>query len=175
MTKSKVRESGRYHCCKEKCLLECSKSARVTALCSVHDLQCNFVDVGTRGGSLASSRGYLEIAGNGQPPIQTTTQDHHTHHTSPMCSKYTDQSLLSFCSVSIIILREYPRVSRPLRNPHIIQLPIKFPLSSPSLSLPLSHSDTTQYPRKSNKNNQSRKRKYLEKREEFFFNLQFYK
>ncbi|XP_025075001.1 secretin receptor-like [Pogonomyrmex barbatus] len=51
-------------------------------------------DVGTRGGSLASSRGYLEIAGNGQPP----TQNHHVHHTSPLCSKYTDQSLLSFCS-----------------------------------------------------------------------------
>ncbi|XP_011881226.1 PREDICTED: glucagon receptor-like isoform X2 [Vollenhovia emeryi] len=57
-------------------------------------------DVGTRGGSLASSRGYLEIAGNGQPPKQPATQDHHAHHTSPMCSKYTDQSLLSFCSMS---------------------------------------------------------------------------
>lgn len=54
-------------------------------------------DVGTRGGSLASSRGYLEIADNGQPPMQPTTQN---HHTSPMCSKYTDQSLLSFCSTS---------------------------------------------------------------------------
>ncbi|XP_011701344.1 PREDICTED: secretin receptor-like isoform X1 [Wasmannia auropunctata] len=57
-------------------------------------------DVGTRGGSLASSRGYLEIAGNGQPPARLATQDHHAHHTSPLCSKYTDQSLLSFCSMS---------------------------------------------------------------------------
>ncbi|KAG5319345.1 PTH1R protein, partial [Pseudoatta argentina] len=57
-------------------------------------------DVGTRGGSLASSRGYLEIAGNGQPPTQPTTQDHDPHHTSPLCSKYTHQSLLSFCSMS---------------------------------------------------------------------------
>ncbi|XP_018302554.1 secretin receptor isoform X2 [Mycetomoellerius zeteki] len=57
-------------------------------------------DVGTRGGSLASSRGYLEIAGNGQPPTKPTTQDHHPHHTSPLCSKYTHQSLLSFCSMS---------------------------------------------------------------------------
>ncbi|XP_011330475.1 secretin receptor isoform X2 [Ooceraea biroi] len=54
-------------------------------------------DVGTRGGSLASSRGYLEIAGNGQVP-QPTTQNQHAHQTSPLCSKYTDQSLLSFCS-----------------------------------------------------------------------------
>ncbi|XP_025152949.1 secretin receptor isoform X2 [Harpegnathos saltator] len=55
---------------------------------------------GTRGGSLASSRGYLEIAGNGQPTVlQTTTQSQqHGQHTSPLCSKYTDQSLLSFCS-----------------------------------------------------------------------------
>ncbi|XP_036148408.1 secretin receptor isoform X2 [Monomorium pharaonis] len=60
-------------------------------------------DVRTRGGSLASSRDYLEIAGNGQPPPTATrpaTQDHQTHHTSPLCSKYTDQSLLSFCSMS---------------------------------------------------------------------------
>ncbi|XP_012057935.1 PREDICTED: vasoactive intestinal polypeptide receptor 2-like [Atta cephalotes] len=57
-------------------------------------------DVGTRGGSLASSRGYLEIVGDGQPPTQPTTQDHHPHHTSPLCSKYTHQSLLSFCSMS---------------------------------------------------------------------------
>ncbi|XP_018392202.1 PREDICTED: secretin receptor-like [Cyphomyrmex costatus] len=57
-------------------------------------------DVGTRGGSLASSRGYLEIAGNGQSPTQPTTQDHHAHHTSPLCSKCTHQSLLSFCSMS---------------------------------------------------------------------------
>ncbi|XP_018378322.1 PREDICTED: parathyroid hormone/parathyroid hormone-related peptide receptor-like isoform X1 [Trachymyrmex cornetzi] len=57
-------------------------------------------DVGTRGGSLASSRGYLEIAGDGQPPTQPTTHDHHPHHTSPLCSKYTHQSLLSFCSMS---------------------------------------------------------------------------
>lgn len=60
---------------------------------------CNelFSDVGTRGGSLASSRGYLEIAGNGQM-LQQTTQNQHAHQTSPLCSKYTDQSLLSFCS-----------------------------------------------------------------------------
>ncbi|KYN05685.1 Parathyroid hormone/parathyroid hormone-related peptide receptor, partial [Cyphomyrmex costatus] len=58
------------------------------------------VNVGTRGGSLASSRGYLEIAGNGQSPTQPTTQDHHAHHTSPLCSKCTHQSLLSFCSMS---------------------------------------------------------------------------
>ncbi|KAL0118672.1 hypothetical protein PUN28_009382 [Cardiocondyla obscurior] len=56
-------------------------------------------DVRTRGGSLASSRGYLEIAGNGQPTTQPPTQDH-AQHTSPLCSKYTDQSLLSFCSMS---------------------------------------------------------------------------
>ncbi|XP_020282173.1 vasoactive intestinal polypeptide receptor 2-like isoform X2 [Pseudomyrmex gracilis] len=54
-------------------------------------------DVGTRGGSLASSRGYLEITGNGQMH-PTTTQNQHPHHTSPLCSKYTGQSLLSFCS-----------------------------------------------------------------------------
>ncbi|XP_012235338.1 secretin receptor isoform X2 [Linepithema humile] len=54
-------------------------------------------DVGTRGDSLASSRGYVEIAGNGQV-LQSTTQNQHAHHTSPLCSKYTDQSLLSFCS-----------------------------------------------------------------------------
>ncbi|KYN37642.1 Parathyroid hormone/parathyroid hormone-related peptide receptor [Trachymyrmex septentrionalis] len=65
---------------------------------STHSVStCN---VGTRGGSLASSRGYLEIAGDGQPPTQPTTQDHHPHHTSPLCSKYTHQSLLSFCSMS---------------------------------------------------------------------------
>ncbi|KAH0953335.1 hypothetical protein HN011_003447 [Eciton burchellii] len=54
-------------------------------------------DVGTRGGSLASSRDYLEIASNGQLP-QQTIQNQHAHQTSPLCSKYTDQSLLSFCS-----------------------------------------------------------------------------
>lgn len=50
-------------------------------------------DVGARlGGSLASSRGYLEVAGTGVPNrIQA-------NHMSPLCSKYTDQSLLSFCS-----------------------------------------------------------------------------
>ncbi|XP_039302340.1 secretin receptor isoform X2 [Solenopsis invicta] len=58
-------------------------------------------DVRTRGGSLASSRDYLETVGNGQPlPKQPTTQDHQAHHISPLCSNYTDQSLLSFCSVS---------------------------------------------------------------------------
>ncbi|XP_032667230.1 parathyroid hormone/parathyroid hormone-related peptide receptor-like isoform X3 [Odontomachus brunneus] len=55
-------------------------------------------DSGTRGGSLANSRGYLEIAGNGQPTVLQATQSQHSHHTSPLCSKYTDQSLLSFCS-----------------------------------------------------------------------------
>ncbi|XP_072761769.1 secretin receptor isoform X2 [Anoplolepis gracilipes] len=54
-------------------------------------------DARTRGCSLASSKDYVEIAGNGQI-LQPTTQDQHVHHTSPMCSKYTDQSLLSFCS-----------------------------------------------------------------------------
>lgn len=54
-------------------------------------------DIGTRGGSLASSRGYLEIAGNGQPSVPGV-QNQHPSHTSPLCSKYTDQSLLSFCS-----------------------------------------------------------------------------
>lgn len=111
----------------EKHSLECLKSARMTVLWSVHDVQqCNFADVGTRGGSLASSRGYLEIADNGQPPMQPTTQN---HHTSPMCSKYTDQSLLSFCSVSTIVLREYPRISRPLHIIPVIQLSIKYLLS----------------------------------------------
>ncbi|KAG7212628.1 hypothetical protein KM043_012915 [Ampulex compressa] len=54
-------------------------------------------DIGTRGGSLASSRGYLEIAGNGQAALPAN-QGQHPHHASPLCSKYTDQSLLSFCS-----------------------------------------------------------------------------
>lgn len=144
MTKSKVRESGRYQsqqCCKEKHSLECSKSAWLTALCNVHDPQCNFADVGTGRGSLASSRGYLEIAGNGQLPTQPTTRNHHAHHASPMCSKYTDQSLLSFCSVSIILLREYPRISRLLCNP-------RNPVADKIPSLPLffsSRSDTIQY------------------------------
>ncbi|XP_076632428.1 vasoactive intestinal polypeptide receptor 2 isoform X1 [Colletes latitarsis] len=54
-------------------------------------------DIGTRGGSLASSRGYLEITGNGQSALPGN-QSQRTSHTSPLYSKYTDQSLLSFCS-----------------------------------------------------------------------------
>ncbi|XP_076378542.1 secretin receptor isoform X2 [Megalopta genalis] len=54
-------------------------------------------DIGTRGGSLASSRGYLEITGNGQATLSGGTNQQ-PRHTSPLCSKYTDQSLLSFCS-----------------------------------------------------------------------------
>ncbi|XP_051161570.1 secretin receptor-like isoform X3 [Leptopilina boulardi] len=55
------------------------------------------VGLGTRGGSLTSSRGYIEGVGNGPCPgagncVQNANQ------TSPLCSKYTDQSLLSFCS-----------------------------------------------------------------------------
>lgn len=51
-------------------------------------------DVRTRGCSLASNKD-LEIAGQ---ILHSATQDQHTHHTSPLCSKYMDQSLLSFCS-----------------------------------------------------------------------------
>lgn len=119
---------------------ERSKSARMKVLWSVHDQQCNFADVGTRGGSLASSRGYLEIADNGQPPTQPTQN----HHTSPMCSKYTDQSLLSFCSVSTIVLHEYTGISRPLHIIPVIQFPIKY-LFSLFFFLFLSCSDTIQY------------------------------
>ncbi|XP_076180375.1 vasoactive intestinal polypeptide receptor 2 [Ptiloglossa arizonensis] len=54
-------------------------------------------DIGTRGGSLASSRGYLEITGNGQS-VLPGNQNQRASHTSPLYSKYTDQSLLSFCS-----------------------------------------------------------------------------
>ncbi|XP_076236933.1 vasoactive intestinal polypeptide receptor 2 isoform X2 [Calliopsis andreniformis] len=54
-------------------------------------------DIGTRGGSLASSRGYLEITGNGQNTLPGN-HSQQASHTSPLCSKYTDQSLLSFCS-----------------------------------------------------------------------------
>ncbi|KAM0729259.1 Parathyroid hormone/parathyroid hormone-related peptide receptor [Formica fusca] len=54
-------------------------------------------DVRTRGCSLASNKDYLEMAGNGQV-LQPTMQDQHAHHTWPLCSKYTDQSLLSFYS-----------------------------------------------------------------------------
>ena len=57
-----------------------------------------FLDIGTRGGSLASSRGYLEIAGNGQSSTHPERQNPQANHTSPLHSKYTDQSLLSFCS-----------------------------------------------------------------------------
>lgn len=62
---------------------------------------CNrFADVATRGGSLASSRGYLDIvshdvnvqAANNQPnPVPN-------HAVALLCSKYADQSLRSFCS-----------------------------------------------------------------------------
>ncbi|XP_050454502.1 secretin receptor-like isoform X1 [Cataglyphis hispanica] len=54
-------------------------------------------DVRTRGCSLASNKEYLEMAGNDQV-LQPTMQDQHTHHTSPLCNKYTDQSILSFYS-----------------------------------------------------------------------------
>ncbi|KAF7403940.1 hypothetical protein HZH68_006734 [Vespula germanica] len=55
-------------------------------------------DIGTRGGSLASSRGYLDVVGNGSNAL---SMDHHKYimnHTTPLCSKCTDQSLLSFSS-----------------------------------------------------------------------------
>ncbi|XP_070157203.1 secretin receptor isoform X2 [Polyergus mexicanus] len=54
-------------------------------------------DVRTRGCSLASNKDYLEMAGNGQV-LQPTIQDQYAHHTWPLCSKYTDQSLFSFYS-----------------------------------------------------------------------------
>ncbi|XP_053980055.1 parathyroid hormone/parathyroid hormone-related peptide receptor-like isoform X1 [Hylaeus volcanicus] len=54
-------------------------------------------DIGTRGGSLASSRGYLEIAGNGQSALPGN-QSQRNSNSPPLYSKYTDQSLLSFCS-----------------------------------------------------------------------------
>ncbi|GAB1867259.1 Parathyroid hormone/parathyroid hormone-related peptide receptor [Camponotus japonicus] len=55
-------------------------------------------DVRTRRCSLASNKD-LEIVDNSKI-LQSTMQDQHIHHTSPLCSKYTDQSLLSFCSNS---------------------------------------------------------------------------
>ncbi|XP_015430416.1 PREDICTED: vasoactive intestinal polypeptide receptor-like [Dufourea novaeangliae] len=67
-----------------------------TARRSTHSM-ASTQDIGTRGGSLASSRGYLEITGNGQAP-HTGNQGQQISHTSPLCSQYTDQSLLSFCS-----------------------------------------------------------------------------
>ncbi|XP_033316080.1 parathyroid hormone/parathyroid hormone-related peptide receptor-like isoform X2 [Bombus vosnesenskii] len=67
-----------------------------TARRSTHSM-ASTQDIGTRGGSLASSRGYLEIAGNGQSAYPGN-QDQQANHTSPLYSKYTDQSLLSFCS-----------------------------------------------------------------------------
>ncbi|XP_043523437.1 parathyroid hormone/parathyroid hormone-related peptide receptor-like isoform X1 [Frieseomelitta varia] len=68
-----------------------------TARRSTHSM-ASTQDIGTRGGSLASSRGYLEIAGNGQSSTHTERQNPQANHTSPLHSKYTDQSLLSFCS-----------------------------------------------------------------------------
>lgn len=65
-----------------------------------------FPDIGTRGGSLASSRGYLEIAGNAPSAHPGNQSQQRANHTSPLYSKYTDQSLLSFCSnVSSTTLR----------------------------------------------------------------------
>lgn len=55
------------------------------------------VGLGTRGGSLTSSRGYLEVVGNGPCP-GTGNYVQNANHASPLCSKCTDQSLLSFCS-----------------------------------------------------------------------------
>ncbi|XP_047351891.1 parathyroid hormone/parathyroid hormone-related peptide receptor-like isoform X3 [Vespa velutina] len=55
-------------------------------------------DIGTRGGSLASSRGYLDVIGNRSNVL---SMDHHKcimSHTTPLCSKCTNQSLLSFSS-----------------------------------------------------------------------------
>ncbi|XP_014486097.1 PREDICTED: vasoactive intestinal polypeptide receptor 2-like isoform X2 [Dinoponera quadriceps] len=74
-------------------------------------------DDGTRGGSLASSRGYLELAGNGQSATgRQATRSQHGRHTSPMCSKYTDQSLLSFCSN--VSEASGPNVSDRIREQH---------------------------------------------------------
>ncbi|KAI4483198.1 hypothetical protein M0804_008253 [Polistes exclamans] len=55
-------------------------------------------DIATRGGSLASSRGYMDIVGNGSNVVSMDNHKNIMNHTSPLCSKYTDQSLLSFSS-----------------------------------------------------------------------------
>ncbi|XP_046145299.1 secretin receptor-like isoform X3 [Osmia bicornis bicornis] len=68
-----------------------------TARRSTHSM-ASTQDIGTRGGSLASSRGYLEIAGNAQGAHPGNESQQRANHTSPLYSKYTDQSLLSFCS-----------------------------------------------------------------------------
>ncbi|XP_012265668.1 parathyroid hormone/parathyroid hormone-related peptide receptor-like isoform X2 [Athalia rosae] len=60
---------------------------------SVNRSTHSMANVETRGCSLASSRGYLEVAGTG-----TGSRSQANLHMSPLCSKYTDQSLLSFCS-----------------------------------------------------------------------------
>ncbi|XP_076756933.1 secretin receptor isoform X1 [Xylocopa sonorina] len=67
-----------------------------TARRSTHSM-ASTQDIGTRGGSLASSKGYMEIAGNRQSTYPDNP-NHRLEHTSPLYSKYTDQSLLSFCS-----------------------------------------------------------------------------
>ena len=74
-----------------------------------------FLDIGTRGGSLASSRGYLEIAGNGQS-AHPGSQNPQANHTSPLHSKYTDQSLLSFCSNVSFHRVSYPFYSHDRSN-----------------------------------------------------------
>ncbi|CAK9818116.1 Parathyroid hormone/parathyroid hormone-related peptide receptor [Anthophora plagiata] len=63
---------------------------------SIHSM-ASTQDISTRGGSLASSRGYLEITGNGQS-VHRGNQSQQANHASPLYCKYTDQSLLSFCS-----------------------------------------------------------------------------
>ncbi|XP_043289421.1 vasoactive intestinal polypeptide receptor 2-like isoform X2 [Venturia canescens] len=59
-------------------------------------------DAATRGGSLASSRGYLEIVNHGPNIPESDNRISRTipNHagSSTLCSKYTDQSLLSFYS-----------------------------------------------------------------------------
>ncbi|CAK9818720.1 Parathyroid hormone/parathyroid hormone-related peptide receptor [Anthophora quadrimaculata] len=62
---------------------------------TLHSLDGEYTS--TRGGSLASSRGYLEITGNGQS-VHRGNQSQQANHASPLYCKYTDQSLLSFCS-----------------------------------------------------------------------------
>ncbi|XP_011306400.1 parathyroid hormone/parathyroid hormone-related peptide receptor isoform X2 [Fopius arisanus] len=72
-------------------------------------------DVATRGGSLASSRGYLDSVGVG--PGILDSHEHPTTHTSPLCSKYTDHSVLSFCShmsdVSTYPIRMMEKTEKP--------------------------------------------------------------
>ncbi|XP_046479523.1 secretin receptor [Neodiprion pinetum] len=64
---------------------------RVNVNRSTHSM-ASTQDIETQGESLASSRGYLEVAGTG------AVNRIQVNHVSPMCSKYTGQSLLSFCS-----------------------------------------------------------------------------